>query len=156
MNIAFYPGMLNQVFSGIRGLLLPAPASQTVFIEGERLSVKSFSHARSLSAFRLKVDVPCALSYGVEYRVSKYGEFRVDRGLHGSLVLVVKNNREGIYCMPVCWLPERFLGKNVDRYIVHVNGKKTNYRAGMKEEMRASGNGDFRRNFNGPPVRYYN
>jgi len=132
-------------------LLLPAPASQTVFIEGGTLSVKSPPRVRSLSLYRLQFHVPGESNYGVEYRVSERGEFRVDRGSHGGVV--VRNNRDKNYSIPVCWLPDRFLGKNVDRYIVHVDGKRANYRAGLKDVLRASAAGNFRQDFENAPAR---
>jgi hypothetical protein len=143
--------MLNAIVAGIRGLLLPTPASQTVFIEGGTLSVKSPPRVRSLSLYRLKCHVPGAFSYGVEYRASEQGEFRVDRGIHGGVV--VRNNRDKNCSIPVCWLPDRFLGKNVDRYIVHVDGKRANYRAGLKDVSRASAAGNFRQDLENAPAR---
>jgi hypothetical protein len=143
--------MLNAIVEGIRGFLLPVPVSQTVFIRGGTVSVKSPPRVRTLSLYRLRFHVPGGSNYGVEYRVSERGEFRVDRGSHGGVV--VRNNRDMNDSVPVCWLPERFLGKNVDRYIVHVDGKGTNYKAGVKDVSRTSANETFPNEFLGSHAR---
>ena len=133
--------MLNAIAAGIKWWMLPSAVSQTIDIRGGTLSVTTPTHVRSLSLYRLKFHVPGEHSYGVEYRVSDDGEFHVDRGFSGGIV--IRNNREKNSFVPVCWLPERFLGKKVDRYIVHVDGKRSNYRAGLMDTLRASVSGSF-------------
>jgi hypothetical protein len=139
--------MLNAIVAGIRGFLLPAPATQTVFIQGGTVSIKAPPRVRTLSLYRLRFHVPGGSNYGVEYRVSERGEYRVDRGSHGGVV--IRNNRDMNDSIPVCWLPERFLGKNVDRYIIHVDGKGTNYKAGLKYTSRISATETFHNDFKG-------
>ncbi len=143
--------MLNAIVEGIRGFLIPTPASQTIFIQGGTVSVKTPPRVRSLSLYRLRFHVPEGSNYGVEYRLSERGEFRVDRGNHGGVV--VRNNRRMNDYIPVCWLPERLLGKNVDRYIVHVDGKSTNYKSGFKDESPKTTTGTFLDDFNGSHAR---
>ncbi len=131
-EIAFRIFMLSSMTERIREWLFPAGASsRTVTIQGSTLCVENGStRIRTLSLYRLAVPIPGEFAYGVEYRLDDQGEFKVDRGSHGSVV--VRNKRDTASAFPVCWLPKRFVGKRVDRYITHVDGKKVEFKAGFK------------------------
>jgi len=124
--------MKNSLACKIRKWLFPAAvSSRTVTIQGSTLYVENgSSRIRTLSIYRLAVPIPGEFAYGVEYRLDERGEFKVDRGIHGSVV--VRNRQGNASAIPVCWLPKRFVGKRVDRYITHVDGKKVEFKAGFK------------------------
>jgi len=124
--------MMDSLAGKIRKWLFPpAVTSRTVTIQGSTLCVENgSSHIRTLSMYRLMVPIPGEFAYGVEYRLDERGEFKVARGIHGSVV--VRNRKDNASAIPVCWLPERFVGKRVDRYITHVDGKRVEFKAGFK------------------------
>ncbi|MBI5420205.1 MAG: hypothetical protein HZA60_08945 [Deltaproteobacteria bacterium] len=137
--------MLKLLTDGIKEWLVPAVASRMILIEGGVLFVKCDTYfTRSLSLYAMRVYVPGVYTYGVEYRLAEGGEFRVTAGKNGGVVARSKYVRS--CSIPVCWLPKRFLGKDVDRYIIRIDGKRVNMKAGMKESLRKPGSGK-------PPVR---
>lgn len=142
-DIALSSPMLRRFTEHVRKWLFSGAAvSRMIRIDGGTLRVETgTSRTVSLSFYRLRVPVPGKKIYGVEYKVAAHGEFTVERGRHGGMVL---RNRYATSCsIPVCWMPERFLGKSVDRYITQIDGRRVHYKACNSERPSRQPGGRF-------------
>lgn len=135
-DIALSSLMLNRLTANIGKWLFPAASvSRTITIRGGTLTAETGTSRRmSLSIHRLRVPVPGKQSYCVQFKVADHGEFKVERGGHGGVVL--RNRYAGSCTIPACWIPERFLGKTVDRYIVQIDERKVHHKTGCSEGRR--------------------
>ncbi len=106
-------------------------------MEGFSLALKQGYHIKSSVNLRLvPVFIPDCRTYTVEYSLHPDGEFVGYREEDGRIGL--RSRLDPRIRVPVCWLPEAFVGKALNRFILRVDRKQVRFRAGVISRRRAS------------------